>query len=316
MSTGGLCWTLTDFCDELKRSMPLLNSPFALLCLAVAIVLGGGDARGQYMIQLNLDKKTFLSQEPMKATVAISNNSGTDVVMGGRGNSNWLQFHLEDATGRTFPPVGVEVEESFVFKAGATMQRTVLISDTHSVADVGAYSARAVIYHAPTQDYYQSNRVRFDVTEVKPFWERAFGVPDGDPQAGRVRRYSLHILRDEAGSKLYFRLTDDRSGLRLATFSLGPVSLQLDPTFTLDSQNRMQAFFLAAPQIFAHVILGTDGKVVSRQYYRETDGNRPVLASKAGELFVAGGTPFDPAAPPPTSPAAAGRRASDRPPGL
>ncbi len=295
---------------------PIPRRFFVLLCLASALVFGAADAWGQYQIQLNLDKKTFLSQEAMKATVAISNNSGTDVIMGGRGNSNWLQFHLEDAAGRTFPPVGVEVEEPFVFKAGATMQRTVLISDTHSVADIGSYSARAVIYHAPTQDYYQSNRVRFDVTEVKPFWERSFGVPDGDPQAGRVRRYSLHILRDESGSKLYFRLADERSGLRLATFSLGPVSLQLDPTFTLDSQNRMQAFFLAAPQIFSHVILGTDGKVVTRQYYRETDGNRPVLASRGGELFVAGGVPFDPAAPAAASPAAAGRKASDRPPGL
>ena len=289
-------------------------SLFALLLLG-ALLLPVPAAQAQYMIRLSLDKKTFLSQEPMRATVNITNNSGTDIVMGGRANSNWLMFHLEDLNGRQFPPVGVEVEEPFVFKAGTAMQRSVLISDTHAVADVGSYTATAVVYHAPTQDYYQSNRVRFSVTEVKPMWEQNFGVPQGQPAAGRVRRSPLHILREDDGSRLYFRLTDDRSQLRLATFSLGPISLALDPSFTLDSQNRLQVFFLAAPQIFAHCVLGTDGKLITRQYYREGENNRPMLATRAGEVFVQGGIPFDPSAPS-TAPQDTGRRASERPPGL
>ena len=284
---------------------------YALVLAAVWVP----EASGQYMIKLSLDKKTFLSQEPMRATVELSNNSGSDVVMGGPANTNWLSFHLEDATGRQYPPVQVEVEEPFVFKAGAVMKRQILMSENHAIADIGPYAVHAVVYHAPTQAYYQSNRVRFTVTEVKAFWEQDFGVPQGLQDAGRVRKYSLHVLREDDGSRLYFRLTDDRSQMRMATFSLGPVNLALDPSFTMDSQNRLQAFFLAAPQIFVHCIIGPDGTVVSRKYYKEGKDNRPMLATRAGEIFVTGGILFDPNAPVVT-PKSTGRTASQRPPGL
>ena len=290
--------------------------PTRLLLIVLGLLgFAQTEMQAQYMIQLKLEKTTFLSQEPMRATVNISNNSGTDVVMGGRANSNWLQFHLEDSNGRQFTPIGVEIEEPFVFKAGASMQRQVLISDTHAVSEVGNYGVLAVVYHPPTQNYYQSNRVRFGVTEVSAYWQQDFGVPQGDVDAGRVRRYSMHLLRDESGTKLYFRLTDERSQQRLATYSLGPISLALEPTFTLDSQNRLQVFFLAAPQIFSHCILGPDGKLVSRSYHREVEKNRPMLATRAGEVFVTGGVPYDPNAAASTEEATV-RRASQRPPGL
>jgi hypothetical protein len=209
----------------------------------------------------------------------------------------------------------VEVEEPFVFKAGAVMKRQILMSENHAIADIGPYAVHAVVYHAPTQSYYQSNRLRFTVTDVKAFWEQDFGVPQGLQDAGRVRKYSLHVLREDDGSRLYFRLTDDRSQMRMATFSLGPVNLALDPSFTMDSQNRLQAFFLAAPQIFVHCIIGPDGTLVSRKYYKEGKDNRPMLATRAGEIFVTGGILFDPNAPV-ASPKSTGRTASQRPPGL
>lgn len=283
--------------------------------LFLLLVFSAREAAAQYMIRLELDKTTFMSEEAMRATVTISNNSGADTVMGGSANSNWLQFHIEDSSGRPLTPVSVEVEEPFIFKAGATMRRQVLITDTHAVSEVGNYGVTAVVYHPPTQNYYQSNRLRFAVTDTQPYWQQDFGVPQGMPDAGRVRRYSLHILRGENGSRLYFRLTDQRSQQRLATYSLGPMSLALDPTFSIDSQNRLQVFFLAAPRVFAHCILDVDGQLVSRKYYREGENNRPVLATRGGEFFVNGGIPYDPNAPAPAAETSV-RRASQRPPGL
>jgi len=288
----------------------------SLFAVMLALIAGALPCQAQYQIQLSLAKKTFLSQEPMLATLSISNSSGTDVVMGGR-TSNWLQFHLTDSAGRQFPPVGVEIEESFIFKAGESMKRKVLLSETHSISEIGSYAITAVVYHAPTADYYQSNRVRFTITDVKPIWQQTFGVPQGEPEAGRVRVHSIHILREENGSNVYYRLTDERSQMRLATYTLGPISQALDPTFTLDRQNQLQVFFLAAPRIFAHCVIGTNGKLVARKYYRETENDRPFMATKSGEIIVQGGTLYDPSAPPIGPGTDEGvRRASQRPPGL
>lgn len=290
---------------------------FSLCCVFfLALTALVTPCQAQYQIQLSLEKKTFLSQEPMLATLSISNNSGTDVVMGGR-TSNWLQFHLTNSNGQSFPPVGVEVEESFIFKAGESMKRKIVLTDTHAISEIGSYAITAVVYHAPTADYYQSNRVRFTIMDVKPIWQQTFGVPQGEPDAGRVRVHSIHIMREENGSNVYYRLTDERSQMRLATYTLGPISQALDPTFTLDRQNQLQVFFLAAPRIFAHCIMGTDGKIVTRKYYREGENNRPFMATKQGEIIVQGGIPFDPSAPvvgPSTDEGV--RKASQRPPGL
>jgi hypothetical protein len=55
--------------------------------------------------------------------------------------------------------------------------------------------------------------------------------------------------------------------------------------------------------------------LVSRKYYKEGKDNRPMLATRAGEIFVTGGVLFDPNAPV-ASPKSTGRTASQRPPGL
>jgi hypothetical protein len=289
--------------------------PFCLGLVLCALGLLSGLAHGQYMIEVGLEKKMFFSQEPMIASVKITNRSGTDVVMGGRG-SNWLQFQVMDAQERLFAPAVVETEENFVFRAGETMNRRILLSETHALSEVGHYALKAIVYHPPTQEYYESNRLRFEVTDMKPIWQQSFGVPQGLPDAGRVRNYSLHILRDDSGSTLYLRVTDERSNLRMATFSLGPINQAIDPSFVVDPQNRLQTFHLAVPGVYVHCVIDTAGKVVSREYYKEEKENRPMMATRGGEVFVVGGIPYDPTAPPPTASETGIRRASERPPGL
>jgi hypothetical protein len=299
----------------MSAQIPFASSLPRGLLTAVLFLAAAGGAMAQFGIQVSLDRKLFLAQENIIANVTLSNTSGSDVVMGGRG-SNWLQFQITDANERELSPVGVEVEEPFLFKAGQTMKRRIMLSDTHQISEPGSYGLKAIVYHPPTQDYYQSNRVRLTVTEVKPIWQQSYGVPQGFEDAGRVRVYSLHILRDDSGSRLYCRVTDDRSQLTLTTYSLGPINQAIDPAFSLDRENRLQAFFLAGPRIYAHCVVGPDGHLTSRKYFRETNDNRPVLASRGGEVFVVGGIPFDPTAPPPTSAEGGARRASERPPGL
>lgn len=294
----------------------MLRPFFHVIWLWIVVFGFVSSSWGQYAIQLQLDKKLFLSQETMTATVTVANQSGADVVMGGPANMNWLQFHLTDASGRQFPPIGVEVEEPFVFKAGTQIKKQVLISDTHAVSEIGTYAATAVIYHAPTQDHYQSNRIQFTVTDVQPLWSNSFGVPQGFPEAGRVRNFTLHVLREGDGSRLYVRLTDERSNLRIATYSLGPISQALDPSFAVDNKNQLQAFFLTTPKLFAHCVVGPDGELVSRRYYRELENNRPALVSRGNEISVAGGVLFDPNAAAAEGSGKGTRSVSQRPPGL
>ncbi len=289
----------------------------ALFCLALFLT-AADHARAQFATSLTLDKKNYLVQEPVQATVTVTNRSGADVVVAGKNGGHWLSFDITDSTGRSLTPVQLVAEDPFIFKSGATMARKSVITEKYALSEQGNYTVTCNIYHAPSQQFYSSSRQHFSVMDARPFFDQAVGVPAGYESVGRVHRYQLIIFRDIDRTTLYFRLVDEASKANLGTFVLGPITTGLDPQVNIDSGNKLHILFLAAPKIFAHAIIKPDGKLDKRSYFRETDGNRPVMtAAAAGEIVVQGGLVYDPSAPTAAAtPKGKGRSVSERPPGL
>lgn len=294
-------------------------SRYSLLVLVFLAVSAARDAAAQFATNLSIDRTTFLVQEPIAASVTVVNRSGSDIVMSGRTQrSGWLSFDITGPGGRMLTPVIAEAEAPFVFKAGDTIGRKIFITDNYALSEPGSYSIKASVFHPPSGQYYGSNGERLAIMDAKPFKTYPYGVPAGLPDAGRTREYQLLIFRESDRTTLYSRVVDDRSRSTLITAQLGPISLALDPQVIMDRQNRLHAFFLAVPKIFAHVIVNPDGRVGKREYRREKDNDRPVLVENGlGEISVSGGATYDPAA----EAAAAGNRpkgrsASEKPPGL
>ena len=275
-------------------------------------------AHAQFTTSVTLNKSNYLTNEAVEATVTITNRSGADVVMGGRGGQSWLTFEVTDPSGNRLPPMRASGEETLVFKAGSTISRKVMVSDIYPFSDYGNYTVTASVYHPPTQQYYASNRARALFMDVKPFWEQSFGVPNGLPNAGQIRRYALCQMRDLERTYLYVRLLDDRTNLKLATYSLGNCIMVADPQVTLDAQNRLHVLFMAAPHIYAHVTIDTQGRLVKRLYYKEIKTDRPALTVQADQtIAVQGGQPYDPVAEAQAqNQPAKGRSIGQKPPGL
>lgn len=313
--------TLLPRLTPTKHTTPM-NALLRRILLPAIFFLAAGTARhaaAQFATSLVIERTTFLVQEPIQASVTIMNRSGSDVVMSGRTQrGSWLSFDVTDPAGRPLAPVIADPEAPFVFKAGDTIARKIFITDSFALSEPGNYGIKATVFHPPSGQYYASNGERIVVLDQKPFKTFPYGVPDGFRDAGRTREYQLIIFRESDRTTLYSRVVDDRTRSSVITAQLGPISLALEPQITMDRQNRLHAFFLAVPKVFAYVIVNPDGKVAKREYRREADGNRPVLMDTGtGEIAVAGGTLYDPAA----EAAAAsnrpkGRSASEKPPGL
>jgi hypothetical protein len=272
-------------------------------------------ARAQFATNVTLNKSTYLTNEAVEATVTISNRSGSDVVMGGPNGQAWLAFEVTDPSGNRVPPLRLRTDETMVFKSGLDIKRTVLLSDYHTFSEYGTYGVTAAVYHPPTQQYYSSNRAHAKFTEAKPFWEQSYGVPLGQAGAGQIRRYTLSVLHDFQRTYLYVRVIDDKSALKIATFSLGTCIMVMEPQVTVDSTNMLHVLFMAAPHVYAHITVDTQGKPVGRAYFREIKSNRPQLVVQSDKsIGVQGGETFDPSAPETVE--AKGRSIGDKPPGL
>ncbi|MEI6536939.1 MAG: hypothetical protein WCN98_16460, partial [Verrucomicrobiaceae bacterium] len=214
------------------------------------------------------------------------------------------------------PPMSLRSEQNLFLKNGATISRKVVLSEHYSFSDYGTYGITANVYHPPSQQYFASNRARANFTDAKRFWSKNFGVPLGQPGAGQIRRYELCILRDLEHTNLYIRLIEEKTNLKIATFSLGHCIMVSDPQVTLDKDNNLHVLFMAAPHIYSHVSVDTQGRIMKRLYYREIQGDRPQLSSLDNQsITVQGGQPYDPAAAPADA-KPQGRSVGQRPPGL
>lgn len=298
---------MIPFTAFMSRHLPAVLAVLFLLCLP---------ARAQFMTNITLNKGTYLTYEAVEATVTIANRSGTDVVMGGPNGQAWLTFEVSAPDGSRVPAMRSRSDETLVFKSGTTISRKVLLTDTHPFTEYGNYTVTASVYHPPSQQYFSSNRARASFTDAKPFWEQSYGVPLGLPGAGQIRRYALCQMRDTDRTYLYVRVLDDKTNLKMATYALGTCIMVTDPQVTVDSQNMLHVLFMAAPHIYSHVTIDTQGQLVKRRYHKEIRTDRPQLfVQPDGNIGVQGGEPFDP-----TTEGAEGtpkgRSIGQKPPGL
>lgn len=270
----------------------------------------------QYQVGLELNKKSYVAQEPMTATITVTNRSGADVVLGGPNGRKWMTFMMRDSQDRALSPLDLTTEEPLVLSAGSTMKKKIRVSDTHSVQDQGTYTITASVYHPASGEYYQSNKVRFLITDIKPFGQpMVFGVPESYPEAGRVRRYILMVNREMESSTMYFRLVDDVTGAKLATYPLGGVTLAREPQVTMDRNNLFHVMFMTNREVYTYAVIQPDGKPKSIQYLKDTPPNHPMLfLTSNNEVVLKGGQAFDPTAK--SAEPTKGRSISERPPGL
>lgn len=285
-----------------------MNRIFLLLILCLCC----GQARAQYVTNLTLLKNQFLTGEPVVAVVSITNRSGADVIVGGHGARDWLQFEITQSTGQRLAPITIGSDNPITMKGGGTLKQTVELSGGYSTSNLGTFTMVANVLHPLSGQYYQSNKVRLTITDSKPnMFDQPFGVPQGFEGAGRQRRYQVILFRELDDLQLYCRITDDRTGAYIATFLLGPAMMAVQPQISIDVHNKLHVLFLAMPHIFCHVVVNPDAKVHQRTYYKDPEGNRPSLIMTNGGAQVVGGEPFDPGAPPPAKKGM--RKASERP---
>ncbi|MHB1078846.1 MAG: hypothetical protein ACYC67_05545 [Prosthecobacter sp.] len=282
------------------------------ILLLLILCLCCGEACAQYVTNLTLLKNQFLTGEPVVAVVSVTNRSGADVIVGGHGAPDWLQFEITQSTGQRLSPISIGSEEPLTMKAGGTTTHKVELSGGYSTANLGTFTILANVLHPISGQYFMSNKVRMTITDSKPnMFDQPFGVPEGFSNAGRQRRYQVILFRELDDLQLYCRITDDRSGAYIATFLLGPAMMAVQPQISIDVHNKLHVLFLAMPHVFCHVVVNPDAKVHQRTYYRDPEGNRPTLIMTNSGANVVGGEPFDPAAPAPKGKSL--RKASERP---
>jgi len=259
--------------------------------IASLSLLACGQAYSQVAVRLQMSKSNYILNEPVSATVFITNHAGRELVLRGNGTRAWLNFHLTSA-GRVMPVARRVNYNPVVIPAGQTVSRKVSVSSSYSLGMMGNYTCVASVnMPGPTRNGFSSNRVHFTISKGRTAWIQRAGIPSAP---GEIREYKLLTFSGNRAMELYAQVTSANTGANIRTIPLGKLLSFRKPTATLDGDNNMHALFQVKPNLFTHVCVSPKGAVLStEQHKRGATGDPRLMTFGDGVVKVAGSIPFD-----------------------
>jgi len=287
----------------------------SLLCLV--LFLFTLPLRAQMEVSLQVERTNYVAWEPMIVTVTITNTSGADFVLGGPNSGPWLNFMITGDGNRPVTALGELDVPAIMCRRGQTLQRKFNLPRHYHLTQSGAYVIRAAAYFPELQRWIQSRPARVTVAQAaRPKWEQAFAMPAGHRLSGKYRRYQLFTFHDVDRTYLYVRVIDESTGIFVATYRLCSVIPDREAQPSVDRNMNLHVLCLGGAQTWAYHILDPDGRITKQEFLRQDKGVPKLVTQPSGQVYVVGGTYYDPLKP--AEPVATDRvrRLSDRPAGV
>jgi hypothetical protein len=181
------------------------------LALTVAI-LCAAQAEAQIQVELKFKRVQHIAYEPIVANVEITNLAGRDIELHDDGGEHWFGFEITAGEGRFLERLNQEPEPPLRIEAGKTVSRKVNLTPLYPIHDLGPYHVKANVFFADLNKFFYSPAKVVTVVDVRPFWQRTIGVPQGERGAGESRTYSLLSNRFPDHTSLYVRVEDKDTG--------------------------------------------------------------------------------------------------------
>ncbi len=274
-----------------------------------ALTFSAGLSQAQISASLALAKTEHLTGEPIMAVVTITNYSGHDLVFQNDGRFPWLEFIVKNSSGNPVNPKGKGNFGAMKIKAGQTLAREVDLSQNFMLSQSGNFNACAVINSPGDNNGTSTNKVFFNQSSGRLYWNQKVGVTVG---GNRTREYRLVFFSGDSKTRLYTQIADGTTGQLITTFPLGDALMIHQPRITVDRQQRMHVLYLATPAMWVHCAINTDGKIIERQIHQRPPVGEPQLLTFGdGTVKVANSIPYDAKAA--ADAKAKTRKASERP---
>ncbi len=263
----------------------------------IGLIFLAGSVHAQIQVELKLKRLQYIAYEPVFATIAVTNLAGRDIELHDDGGQHWFGFEVSGKEGQPVGPAGhAVVEAPLHVESGKTVVRKINLTPLYQVQDPGTYHVRANIYFADLNKFFYSQARAFQVVNARPMWQATVGVPEGMPNAGEARTYSLMRNRFADHTSLYVRVENKDSGVVYATYSLGRIIASDEPQKEIDRANQLHVLHCAAPRTWAYSHIGLNGQLLKETTFMETRTRPHLRRTSAGEIAVSGGMRDVPAA--------------------
>ncbi|MGB2403234.1 MAG: hypothetical protein ACPIA7_07460 [Akkermansiaceae bacterium] len=266
----------------------------AISCVVFTIATTTHQASAQLVVRLELSKSSYIVNEPIKATVYLTNNAGREVTLSEKHGRPWLDFIIT-ARGRGVTPSKPTNYGAIILAAGETVARSVTLNSSYALETMGNYMCQVYIQMPEAgRNGFVSNRVSFNVMKGRVMWNQRVGIP-GAPD--EIREYELLSFTGNRSMELFAHVTSVNRKQEIATIPLGKIISFRKPTGMLDGANNMHALYQLRPDMFGHSCVTPSGILQFTKFHKRGATGDPRLTRFAnGEVLVAGSVLFDPVA--------------------
>lgn len=284
----------------------------AFLLLALLVI--SERASGQIAIELKLKRTTYILNEPLVATVTISNNSGRDLFLED-GQTQWFGFVItRDGTENLVSPRDLNYKlDPLDIPAGELRRRVVDLQSLFEMDSYGVYTIKATIYSKELKREFVSKADLITISEGRTLWSATVGIPTGLPNAGDEVKYSILTFTDVDRRYLYLRVVDEATGGVRCTHNIGRSLDRAEPMPMLDSANNLYILHLVGSKTYQLTHVGLTGEVYSVDTYAATAGVPRLKRRSDGDVVVIGAKRIEA---PIASDGMPAPKLSDRPAGL
>jgi hypothetical protein len=267
-----------------------------LSALLISSGLLAATAAAQIQIDLKLPRLQYIAYEPVVANLVITNLAGRDVDLHDENGQRWFGFEVTGGEGQPIGPVSADKSQGPLnIAAGKRVTQKINLTPLYGVHDFGTYRVRAHVYFAGLNKFFYSQTKVFEVTDVRPIWQKTVGVPEGSGASRGVRTYSLMTNRFPDHTSLYVRVENKESGVVHATYSLGRIIAFDEPQAEFDRANQLHVLYCAAPRNWSYARIGLNGELMSHAAFAETKTRPRLIHAADGAVMVRGGALVPPA---------------------
>ncbi len=252
-------------------------------------------AEAQINVSLSFPRNTYLVDEPLKATLNITNLAGREITLEDNAKDGaWCLFQIKAIRGDyipsrksdlSFPPITIP--------AGGSVSRAVDLVELYAINEPGQFRVRACVNFAPTQRQFWSEPAVITTDTGKLLWNQTVGVPEGRPNAGAYRSFSVLTQQRHEGIFLYAKLEGKEEGIRYPSYLLGRVLAAKQPQQQLDRDNNLYVFHALNDSSYMlsqiDVATGKLGQAPYKSALPNRQGRPSLRRATDGTLGIAGG---------------------------
>ena len=242
--------------------------------LGILLVLLG-QVQAQISVRIEMEKKTFISHEHIKAIVSITNNTGRPLRLASAKDRSWIEFDVQK-NNRPLTASRNSMHGTTIINTGATVRSSFDLSMIYGLTAPANYMIKATVHVDEQSAAFRSNNAFFTVNNGLSIFKSRYGDPSNP---AKIREYNV-ISSTDTKNVLYIQILEPKTGKKLQTYPLGEYLKFRKPQFKVDNKNRLHVLFPFTPDLWVHAKIGTDGELLARDYLKSLDSSPELMTDR------------------------------------